>query len=79
MIVGICQDNNPTWNVRRIENEILRLKYHNGYPSGNSVHDPVLLQDKFNYLAAVKDNVLPTLKIPLKSGDCKDISTHVRK
>lgn len=53
------------WNVMCIEHEIQRLKFHLGDPSGDMVHDPVMLQDKFNYMAAIKENVLPTMKIYL--------------
>ena len=58
----------PDWNVVAIESEILKLKFHLGTPSGSYVSDPILLQDKFNYLAAIKDDTLPTLKIPLMLG-----------
>lgn len=57
----------PDWNVIAIESEILKLKFH-FTPSGSYVSDPILLQDKFNYLAALKDDTLPTLKIPLILG-----------
>ena len=60
--------------MQNVENQIRRLKFHLGDPTGVKVHCPVRLQDKYNYLAALKDDVVPTLKIPLmEDTDYSDI------
>ena len=77
-VSGRNLENNTEWNAQRIQHDILRLKYHLGNPNGIKVHDPVLLQDKFNYMAAIKQFVLPTLKVPLTNSDYKELKTLVQ-
>lgn len=53
------------WNVQSIGNHFWRLKCHRGFPNGIHLKCNIFLQDKWSYLVAVKDRVLPTLKVPL--------------
>lgn len=45
--------------------EIKRLEFHNGYPSGSHLRDPVFNGDKFGYLCAASEYCNPSFKIPL--------------
>lgn len=58
--------NQDKWNIYNIENHFWRLKCHRGFPNDIYLKCRVFLQDKWSYLLAVKDRVLPTLKVPLK-------------
>ena len=57
--------NREVWNQHNIENHFWRLKCHRGFPNGIHLKCRIFLQDKWGYLVAVKDRVLPTLKVPL--------------
>lgn len=53
------------WDIYSIENNLSELKYHRGFPNGIYLKCSIFLQDKWDYLVAVKERVLPTLKVPL--------------
>jgi len=53
------------WKPIDCQYEILRLQYHDGFPNGLHLLDPVLTADKFEYLCAVADISLPSFKFPL--------------
>ena len=53
------------WNINSIESNFWRLKCHSGFPNDIYLKCRIFLQDKWGYLVAVKDRVLPTLKVPL--------------
>lgn len=72
---GISVPKNYDFNVEAIENEILRLMYHRGFPFGLNLRCPIFLQNKWYYLLPIKDMVLPTLMVPL-SIDVNDISVR---
>lgn len=62
---GMLLPHNQDWTVDIIENELNRLTFHPGFPQGNYLRCPIFLQNKWNYLIAVKDIILPTLKVPI--------------
>ena len=45
--------------------ELLRLRFHIGFPSGDSLYCPVFTQDKIRYLRALGDMANNTLRIPM--------------
>jgi hypothetical protein len=45
--------------------ELKRLEFHNGFPSGINLCDPVFNGDKFDYLCALSEYCNPSFKIPL--------------
>ena len=62
-LMGISSRNKvDIWSIYRIEYNFWRLTFHRGFPNGVS---NIFKQDKWNYLLAVKNRVLPTLKVPL--------------
>jgi len=50
------------WDMKNIRSEIQRLKYHPGFPCGESLQCPVFLQDKFDYIKLLENCVNPTFK-----------------
>ena len=53
------------WKPNDCVEEIKRLEYHTGFPSGKNLHDPVFNGDKFDYLCAISEFCNPSFKIPL--------------
>jgi len=53
------------WSPSDCVEELKRLEYHNGFPSGKNLHDPVFNGDKFEYLCALSEYCNPSFKIPL--------------
>ena len=51
------------WYMPEALAEYNRLKYHNGFPSGERC--PVFTQDKIEYIKRLGDLALPTLTVPL--------------
>ena len=56
------------WDMKILEDELQRLKYHTGFPNGSQLLCPVFLQDKFQYIRAVPHIVNPTMKVQLDSN-----------
>ena len=57
-----------SYNVKEIYDEVGRLKFHQGFPSMNTLNCPIFCQDKFRYLIPLNeadDLMLPTYRIPL--------------
>jgi hypothetical protein len=56
-----------SYSVKEIYDEVGRLKFHQGFPSMNTLECPIFCQDKFRYLAPlIADNmILSTCRIPL--------------
>jgi len=57
------------WKPKDCIEEIRRLEYHTGFPSGVNLHDPVFNGDKFEYLCAISEFCNPSFKIPLNIMD----------
>ena len=54
--------------------QLLRLRFHIGYPNGASLYCPVFTQDKRRYLVALGDMANNTLFIPLNiDNNCFDL------
>ena len=53
------------WYMPEALAEYNRLKYHNGFPSGEQLRCPVFTQDKIEYIKRLGDLALPTLTVPL--------------
>jgi len=66
------------WNMDVLKENLQRLKFHNGFPSGLEVQCPVFLQDKFEYLTGLRDYANPTLRIDLrKNGDYTSLHDEI--
>ena len=53
------------WSPSDCIQELKRLEFHNGFPSGINLCDPVFNGDKFDYLCALSEYCNPSFKIPL--------------
>ena len=53
------------WNITNISSQFERLKYHLGFPMGNSVLCPVLWGDHFTVFDALGDLCPPSIQISL--------------
>ena len=71
----VHQGSGNCWNMSTLYEQMKRLAYHPGFPSGEELSCPVFTQDKFIYLTALGDLSNPTLKIPRVTSDC---SSHHR-
>lgn len=60
------------WKPNDCVEEIKRLEYHTGFPSGKNLHDPVFNGDKFDYLCAISEFCNPSFKIPLNMTEMND-------
>ena len=56
------------WRPQDCVEELKRLKYHPGFPSGVHLCDPVFNGDKFDYLSTASQYCNPSFKIPLNMG-----------
>jgi len=63
----LCGNSSMDWKMEELYNEILRLRDHNGFPTGDQLLCPMFTQDKFQYLGPLLDVgfVNPSLRIPL--------------
>ena len=53
------------WKPSDCVEELKRLEYHSGFPSGRNLRDPVFNGDKFAYLCAASQYCNPSFKVPL--------------
>ena len=53
------------WSPSDCIEELKRLEFHTGFPSGHNLRDPVFSGDKFEYLCALSEYCNPSFKIPL--------------
>lgn len=53
------------WDVTVLYGELARLDGHIGFPRGSQRECPIFSQDKYEYISAVPNYTIPTLKIPL--------------
>ena len=53
------------WDYEVLDKEMWKLAYHKGFPTGREVLCAVSRQDKFAYLAALRDFATPTLRVEL--------------
>jgi len=68
------------WNMETLKDNLYRLKYHNGFPTGVEVQCPVFLQDKMAYLIALDDFANPTLRIDLvENGSYQALSITIQE
>ena len=56
------------WDILELENQIQRIKFHPGFPTGVQTMCPVFLQDKYRYLEYILEYANPTLKVPLNKN-----------
>jgi len=56
------------WRPQDCVEELKRLEYHPGFPSGVHLRDPVFNGDKFDYLSTASQYCNPSFKIPLNMG-----------
>jgi len=59
------------WDLQFYRDQVQRLKFHPGFPSGEHLLCPVFLQDKFEYLIPLMsvDFANPTFKFPRPKTD----------
>ena len=62
---GMLVEGNYDWTAHKIKDELYWLKCHHCFPNGMYLTCPNFLQDKWEYIVAVKGFTLPTLKVPI--------------
>jgi hypothetical protein len=62
---GIHNQMFGVWKPIDCVEELKRLEFHSGFPSGNNLRDPVFNGNKFEYLCAASEYCNPSFKIPL--------------
>lgn len=60
-----CLPGRDDWEINAIQTNLWRLKCHRGFPNALNLKCRIFTQDKWEYLLAVKERTLPTLKVPL--------------
>ena len=60
------------WKPMDCIDQLQRLQYHVGYPSGTALFDPVLTADKMEYLYLASEVTNPSMKIILNEDDVDD-------
>jgi hypothetical protein len=63
------------WDMTVLTNELQRLKYHVGFPSGDQLRCPIFTQQKYQYLYSLETMANNTLCVPLTSSGQYDEST----
>ena len=60
-----------SWDLQFYNQQMNRLKYHPGFPTGNFLECPVFLQDKYEYLRLLNDGGYcnPTFKFDRTDSD----------
>lgn len=61
------------WNMHETKVQLMRLKYHTGFPCGEQLACPVFTQDKIEYLKCLGDFANETLTAPLCQDGMYDI------
>jgi hypothetical protein len=59
---------NLLWNMSDAIAQFQRLRYHNGFPTGNQLRCPVFTQDKIDYIRYLGDLAIKTMSIPVKEN-----------
>jgi len=58
-----------TWHTNDCVQELKRLEFHPGFPSGNKVRCPAFTGDKMNYLLGAPLHTLPSFMVELNRSD----------
>ena len=58
-------NHNLVWDMKEAVAEFQRLRYHNGFPSGEQLRCPVFTQDKIKYIRCLGDLAINTMTVPL--------------
>ena len=64
------------WNLEELLEQLKRLKYHKGFPTGEKLECPIFTQDKYEYIRAIPSLTNETLKVELT--DEEEISMDVQ-
>jgi hypothetical protein len=68
------------WCMDELRCELIRLKFHNGFPNGDELQCPIFTQNKYKYLKAIEEFANPTLAIVLKENyDYSSIHDEVKR
>lgn len=69
-----------SWSCTHLNRELFKLAAHPGFPIELELTCPVLTQDKFRYISALKGDCNPTLCIYLrKDSDYLDIESDINR
>jgi hypothetical protein len=54
------------WHMDDLRSQLVRLKFHAGFPNGTKLQCPVFTQNKIRYIRAIEELANPTLAILLR-------------
>ena len=60
-------NHNLVWDMKEAVAQFQRLRYHNGFPSGDQLQCPVFTQDKISYIRHLGDLAIKTMTVPLSA------------
>ena len=60
-------NHNLVWDMKEAVAQFQRLRYHNGFPSGDQLRCPVFTQDKISYIRYLGDLAIKTMTVPLSA------------
>jgi len=78
-ILGHIHQGNSQWSALLIQEYLLTLRGHIGWPEGKHLMCPVLTQDKHQYIKSCHMITLPTLRIDFVDADFIDAVTEFIK
>jgi hypothetical protein len=70
-ILGHIHQGNPQWSAIVIQELLLKLRGHLGWPEWKHLSCPILTQDKYKYIQDCHIITIPTLKLDF---DCMDVT-----
>jgi hypothetical protein len=59
------------WLIEHVQEHLIRLKYHPGFPTGNQIKCPIFTQDKYEYIKAIQPNSIPTYILEMVQIGCE--------
>jgi hypothetical protein len=68
-ILGHVHQGNPQWSAVTIQNLMLKLRGHLGWPEWKHLSCPILTQDKYRYINSCRMITIPTLKLAFDATD----------
>ena len=72
-------DRNLGWTMDNVLRNLERLKYHNGFPTGEALTCPVFTQDKFEYITRIPGCSIPTMKVPIQPVDTEEFDKQLSR
>jgi hypothetical protein len=68
------------WHMDDLRRQLVRLKFHSGFPNGEKLQCPIFTQNKIRYIKAIKELANPTLAIVLREDfDYTSIEAEIER